>query len=162
MEMTKWAHRTKSSSELENETLLHDIGLIYAEHNGTYGYRRIADEYNATHEKQYNLKRFYRLVHNGIVRIDMVVKQAPQVEVQIKYMLVDYGAATELNATDSKLDGAKLKVFVDAGTTKIDTADLLPATSTLAICDAQHMPTIEGLVNGAVANGVATVYVYKE
>ena len=54
----KWAHRTKSSSELENEALLHDIGLIYAEHNGTYGYRRIADEYNATHEKQYNLKRF--------------------------------------------------------------------------------------------------------
>ncbi len=50
----KWTHRSKSSSELENEALLHDIGLIYAEHNGTYGYRRIADEYNATHEKQYN------------------------------------------------------------------------------------------------------------
>ena len=47
----KWTHRSKSSSELENEALLHDIGLIYAEHNGTYGYRRIADEYNATHEK---------------------------------------------------------------------------------------------------------------
>ena len=59
----KWTHRSKSSSELENEALLHDIGLIYAEHNGTYGYRRIADEYNATHAKQYNLKRFYRLVH---------------------------------------------------------------------------------------------------
>ena len=29
----KWAHRSKSSSELENEALLHDIGLIYAEHN---------------------------------------------------------------------------------------------------------------------------------
>ena len=58
-----WTNRTKSNHELENETLLHDIGLIYAEHNGTYGYRRIADEYNATHEKQYNLKRFYRLVH---------------------------------------------------------------------------------------------------
>ena len=43
--------------------LLHEIGVIYAEHNGTYGYHRIADEYNATHEKQYNLKRFYRLVH---------------------------------------------------------------------------------------------------
>lgn len=37
--------------------------MLYAEHNGTYGYRRIADEYNATHEKKYNLKRFYRLVH---------------------------------------------------------------------------------------------------
>ena len=53
----------KSNREAENEALLHEIGLIYAEHNGTYGYRRIADEYNATHEKQLNLKRFYRLVH---------------------------------------------------------------------------------------------------
>lgn len=59
----KWTHRVKSNREAENEALLHEIGLIYAEHNGTYGYRRIADEYNATHEKQFNLKRFYRLVH---------------------------------------------------------------------------------------------------
>lgn len=59
----KWIHRAKSSRELENEALLHDIGLLYAEYNGTYGYRRLADEYNATHEKKYNLKRFYRLVH---------------------------------------------------------------------------------------------------
>ena len=59
----KWTHRSKSGSELENEALLHDIGLIYSKHNGTYGYRRIADEYNATHKKQYSLKRFYRLVH---------------------------------------------------------------------------------------------------
>ena len=58
-----WTHRTKSSHEAENEALLHEIGVIYAEHNGTYGYRRIADEYNETHEKKYNLKRFYRLVH---------------------------------------------------------------------------------------------------
>ena len=53
----KWTHRSKSSSELENEALLHDIGLIYAEHNGTYGYRRIADEYNATHQS------FFRVFH---------------------------------------------------------------------------------------------------
>ena len=58
-----WTHRVKSSREEENEALLHEIGLIYAEHNGTYGYRRIGDEYNETHEKKYNLKRFYRLVH---------------------------------------------------------------------------------------------------
>ena len=99
---------------------------------------------------------------NGIVAINMVKKQAPKDEVQIKYMLVDYGTATEMNATDSKLDGAKLKVSVAPGTTKIDTEGLLPATSTLAICDAAHMPTIEGLVNGAVANGIATVYVYAK
>ena len=59
----KWMNRAKSRREAENETLLHDIGKIYAEHNGTFGYRRIADEYNATHERQYNAKRFYRLVH---------------------------------------------------------------------------------------------------
>lgn len=59
----KWLRRSKSSRETENESLLHDIGMIYAEHNSTYGYRRIADEYNATHEKRYNLKRFYRLAH---------------------------------------------------------------------------------------------------
>lgn len=58
-----WTHRVKSSRETENEALLHEIGMIYAEHNGTYGYRRITDEYNATHEKKYNVKRFYRLVH---------------------------------------------------------------------------------------------------
>ena len=58
-----WTHRVKSNRETENEDLLHEIGLIYAEHNGTYGYRRIADEYNATHKKRYSLKRFYRLVH---------------------------------------------------------------------------------------------------
>lgn len=59
----KWLHRSKSAREVENEVLLHDIGMIYAEHNGTYGYRRVADEYRATHEKRYNLKRFYRLMH---------------------------------------------------------------------------------------------------
>lgn len=62
-----WTQRVKSNREAENEALLHEIGLSYAEHNGTYSYRRIADEYageyNATHKKQYNLKRFYRLVH---------------------------------------------------------------------------------------------------
>lgn len=39
----KWTHRAKSNRETENEALLHEIGIIYAEHNGTYGYRRIAD-----------------------------------------------------------------------------------------------------------------------
>ena len=59
----KWLHRSKSFREAENEALLHDIVMICAEHNSTYWYRRIVDEYNATHEKRYNLKRFYRLTH---------------------------------------------------------------------------------------------------
>lgn len=59
----KWACRSESRREIENKKLMHEISMIYSEHNGTFGYRRIADEYNATHEKTYNLKRFYRLVH---------------------------------------------------------------------------------------------------
>ena len=57
----KWKYREKSVNELENEIILHGIGLIYSEFNGTYGYRRILDEYNEAHKTQYNLKRFYRL-----------------------------------------------------------------------------------------------------
>ena len=48
--------------------MLHDIGLIYAERNGTYGYRRIADEYNATHEKsgmRQSMSRVGRCIDNG-------------------------------------------------------------------------------------------------
>ena len=75
----KWTHRAKSNKELENEALLHDIGMIYAEHNGTYGYRRIADEYNETHGKKYNLKRFYRLVHIvGLLAIIRIKRPAYQ------------------------------------------------------------------------------------
>ena len=59
----KWTRRSKSKREIENENLLHEISEIYSEYNGTFGYRRIADEYNAAHEKKYNLKRFYRLTH---------------------------------------------------------------------------------------------------
>lgn len=59
----KWLRRDKSKREIENESLLHDIGFIYAEFHGIYGYRRVADEYNARNERQYNYKRFYRLTH---------------------------------------------------------------------------------------------------
>ena len=97
----------------------------------------------------------------GIVTINMVKKQSPKDEVNVEYKLVDFGEVSDLPSTEaSEKYGAKLKVSVAPGTTKIDTEGLLPATSTLAICDAAHMPTIEGLVNGAVANGIATVYVY--
>ncbi|WP_415803681.1 IS3 family transposase [Marinicrinis lubricantis] len=57
----KWLHREKSAHEYENEDLLHKLGYLYAEYNGTYGYRRLTDELNARYETNYNYKRIYRL-----------------------------------------------------------------------------------------------------
>lgn len=57
----KWKKREKSASEILNEKILAEMINIYEEHNKTYGYRRIMDEYNETHGTQYNEKRFHRL-----------------------------------------------------------------------------------------------------
>lgn len=57
----KWVHREKSTRELENEGILQELGSIYSQHNGTYGFRRLADEYNSIHGKSYNVKRIHRL-----------------------------------------------------------------------------------------------------
>lgn len=57
----KWTRRQKSARESESEEILYRIGLIYAEVNGIYGYRRLLDEYNARYKTCYNRKRFYRL-----------------------------------------------------------------------------------------------------
>ena len=99
--------------------------------------------------------------NTSIVTVKMVKKVNLQ-PVEIGYKLVDYGAVEDLPSTSALLDGAKLKIDVVPGTTKIATEGLLPANSALAICDVYHMPTVEGLVNGAVENGIATVYVYKK
>ena len=71
----KWTHREKSQSELENEKLIHEIGMIYAKSNSTYGYRRIADEYNKDekHTQKYNYKRFYRLTQ--LVGLKSVIRR---------------------------------------------------------------------------------------
>ena len=57
----KWLHREKSRREKENEVILQGIKQIYLDHNGTYGYRRLRDEYNAVNGTHYNEKRIYRL-----------------------------------------------------------------------------------------------------
>ncbi len=41
--------------------MLHNLGYLYAEFNGIYGYRRLTDELNARYETSYNYKRIYRL-----------------------------------------------------------------------------------------------------
>ncbi len=71
----KWTHREKSQNELENEKLIHEIGLIYAKNNSTFGYRRIADEYNGNekHTQKYNYKRFYRLTQ--LVGLQSVIRR---------------------------------------------------------------------------------------
>lgn len=119
-----WTHRVKSSREEENEALLHEIGLIYAEHNGTYGYRRIGDEYNETHEKKYNLKRFYRLVHIvgllAVIRRKRPAYQRSTPEVTAENILNRDFTATAVNekwctdVTEMKYGSAGEKAYLSA------------------------------------------------
>jgi len=73
----KWLHRSKSSRECENEELLHKLGYLYAEFNGTYGYRRLTEEFNARYKASYNYKRIHRLTQ--LVSLKAVIrKKRPQ------------------------------------------------------------------------------------
>lgn len=69
----KWLHRIKTGRECENADLLHKIGYLYAEFNGTYGYRRLTDELNARYETSYNYKRIYRLTQ--LVDLKAVIRR---------------------------------------------------------------------------------------
>lgn len=69
----KWLGRKKSAREQENEDLLHKLGYLYAEFNGTYGYRRLADELNARYETGYNYKRIRRLAN--LVGLKAVIRR---------------------------------------------------------------------------------------
>lgn len=69
----KWCNRSKSARERENEDLVHKVGYLYAEFNGTYGYRRLTDEFNARYETNYNYKRIYRLTQ--LVDLKAVIRR---------------------------------------------------------------------------------------
>jgi transposase InsO family protein len=69
----KWLHRQKSARETENEDLLHKIGILYAEVNGIYGYRRLTVELNSRYGTRWNYKRIYRLTH--IVGLKAVIRR---------------------------------------------------------------------------------------
>lgn len=69
----KWLNRKKSKRQTESEELVHQIGHLYAEFNGIYGYRRIADELNARHPVKYNYKRIYRLM--AIVGLEAIIRR---------------------------------------------------------------------------------------
>jgi len=69
----KWLHRSKSDRECENEDIVHKLGYLYAEFNGTYGYRRLTDELNARYKTGYNYKRMYRLTQ--LVNLKSVIRR---------------------------------------------------------------------------------------
>lgn len=69
----KWTRREKSHRELENTAIVHELAVLYAEQNGTYGYRRLADEYNQRNGTSYNDKRFYRLAQ--LVGLKSVIRR---------------------------------------------------------------------------------------
>lgn len=120
----KWTRRSRSRREIENENLLHEICMIYSEHNATFGYRRIADEYNATHEKKYNLKRFYRLTHIAgvlaVIRRKRSAYQRSIPEVTAENILNREFTAVHLNekwcsdVTEMKYGSAGEKLYLSA------------------------------------------------
>ena len=69
----KWLHRSESARERTNKGLVHTLGYLYAEFNGTYGYRRLADELNARNKANYNYKRIYRLTQ--LVGLKAVIRR---------------------------------------------------------------------------------------
>ena len=69
----KWLRREKSPRERENEELLHQLGHLYAEVHGIYGYRRLTNELNARLGTRYNDKRVYRL--NRLVGLKAVIRR---------------------------------------------------------------------------------------
>lgn len=69
----QWLNRQKSRREQENERILSALRVIYQKHGGTYGYRRLGDEYNALHGTHYNEKRFYRLAQ--IANLKAVIRR---------------------------------------------------------------------------------------
>ena len=52
--------------------------LLYQAYRGIYGYRRLADEYNAIPHTNYNEKRFHRLAKIGNLRAIIRTKQPVQ------------------------------------------------------------------------------------
>ena len=73
----KWLHSKEGARRRENERILSEMRRIYEEHNRTYGYRRLADEYNSEHGTHYSYKRFYRLAHEHQI-FSVIRRKRPQ------------------------------------------------------------------------------------
>ena len=93
----KWLHRSPSASERENRTILAEMCQLYQAYQGIYGYRRLADEYNALHHTNYNEKRFHRLAKIANLRAIIRTKQpaahaAPLVQLPANILAHDFAA----------------------------------------------------------------------
>ena len=94
----KWLRRTSSAREQENRRILAEMRLIYQQYRGIYGYRRLADEYNAIHHTHYNEKRFHRLAKIGKLRAIIRTKQPaahaePLIQLPANLLARDFNAA---------------------------------------------------------------------
>ena len=94
----KWLRRTPSAREQENRRILAEMRLIYQQYRGIYGYRRLADEYNAIHHTHYNEKRFHRLAKIGKLRAIIRTKQPaahaePLIQLPANLLARDFNAA---------------------------------------------------------------------
>lgn len=73
----KWLRSKEGVRRRENERILSEMRRIHAEHNRTYGYRRLADEYNSEHGTHYSYKRFYCLAHENRL-FSVIRRKRPQ------------------------------------------------------------------------------------
>lgn len=89
----------------------------------------------------------------GVVTINMDKTKAPQMLVYIDYKLADNSDVRDVAATEV---GAVPFVYVDVGTAKIDTSDLLANSENYEVTEWLGTAKVE---NGLVENGHATVYI---
>ena len=91
----KWLKRSKSAREYENDEVLHKLGCLYAEFNGTYGYRRLTDELNARYKSIYRLTQLVGL--KAVIRRKRPQYQRSTPEVTAENILNRDFAANRLN-----------------------------------------------------------------
>ncbi|WP_212958949.1 IS3 family transposase, partial [Paenibacillus albilobatus] len=58
----KWLGWTPSTKELEIQVLAKEVKLRYDKRNGILGYRQMRTQLNRKLKKQYNKKRYYRIM----------------------------------------------------------------------------------------------------
>jgi len=96
----KWLHSKEGIRRQENEHILSQMRRIYTEHNQTYGYRRLADEYNSEHGTHYSYRRFYRLAHENRL-FSVIRRKRPQWKVSTPEITAENILNREFRANSS-------------------------------------------------------------